>query len=220
MTNQITCAYLDCNNPRQTSWGWITASNNLDELKFCNQDHYDRWSEKNAGNFWDIKGLGSDDIKYGPRTKKIENEDKIEYVCRLSPHIIEENKQSIIQSIMSQFQGYNLNPTIVAPQDSNVFTVTIDNGDMPTSEVKTKLLNNYFVDQVSSRSDTKVVKNFHINLNKDASVNGQGYDAPVTSYLDAPGAQDPEGPQYIIDQANITGPQIEASKWYEKDNND
>ncbi len=33
----------------------------------------------------------------------------------------------------------------------------------------------------------------------------------VTSYLGVPGANDPEGAQYIIDQANITGPQIEAS---------
>lgn len=367
--NNITCAYLDCDNPRPSSWGWITASNGLDELPFCSQQHHDIWMEKNAGNFWDIRGLGSDNVKYGPRTIKQEDNGKLEFNCRLSPHITEENKQAIIQSVMTQLQGYDVNPTIVAPQNSFNFVVTVDKGNLSTHEVKDKLSQNYFVDHVSTRSDAKLVKNLHINLNKQASTNdltnkiisltrqnsqfqgdyadqkiqwvptdivhgmrefdrgdkdgdsfsrqtiddikdslpktgfqnplivnyskkdrhaylcegnhrliaaqelglthvpvrvikkdnsgnkgrgnakqvpgvdpdihdyvmgdmspsqigmvdekniiknssvgGQGYDAPVTSYLDAPGAQDPEGPQYIIDQANITGPQIEASK--------
>ena len=125
--------------------------------------------KKNAGNFWDIKGLGSEDVKYGPRSTPKEDNGKIEYTCKLSPYIIEENKQSIIHSLMTQFQGYEANPTIVAPQDSTSFTITVDSGVMPNHEVKEKLLNNYFIEGVSTRSDAHLRRNLHVDFNKSVA---------------------------------------------------
>lgn len=316
-----------------------------------------------------------------PKHNDGEEPTTLEYRCMLSPHITNENKDAIIQSVMNQFQILDMNPNIVAPQDSNYFTITVDNGKLKPVEIRNRLETNYFIDKAASPTDKKVVRNYHfqipgvtasapneltqsiINLSKNnpefssdfgkekiqwipigishsirefdrdgedaydesrnkidslkeslprigftdpmiatysqkdrhvylsegnhrliaaqelglthvpvrivrnrdfevkdrgnakqvpgiepnihdyipgdmnpsqiglvdekdviknasveqlldtvlGSVGGQGYDAPVTSYLDAPGAQDPEGPQYIIDQQNITGPQIEAS---------
>lgn len=125
--------------------------------------------KKNAGSFWDIKGLGSEDVKYGPRSTPKEDNGKIEYTCKLSPYIIEENKQSIIHSLMTQFQGYEANPTIVAPQDSTSFTITVDSGVMPNHEVKEKLLNNYFIENVSTRSDAHLRRNLHVDFNKSVA---------------------------------------------------
>jgi hypothetical protein len=207
----IACDYIDCDHPRATSWGWITASNGIDELSFCSQEHHDIWIEKNAGNFWDLKGLGSDDVRYGPRKTPKEDTGRVEYKCKLSPHITDENKQAIIQSLMTQFQGYNLNPTIVAPQDSYAFTISLDKGEMATSEIKDKLLWNYFIDNVSTRSDAKVVRNLHVDfLDKESSmVDGEPYDSTVDSNLHAD--TDGHNPQYIIDQDDIDGPQRSAS---------
>lgn len=170
----IACDYIDCKNSRTTSWNWITANNGLDQLHFCSSDHHNMWMEKNAGNFWDLKGLGSDDVKYGPKTYQTEDTGKQEYVCRLSPYITEDNKQAIIQSLMMQFQGYDINPTIVAPQDSNKFVLTLDSGSLSTRDIKDKIMNNYFIENVSTRLEAKVVKNLHINLNKEAASRPQG----------------------------------------------
>jgi len=169
--NNIYCDYIDCKNPNSTSWNWLTASNGLDELVFCSQKHHDLWMEKNAGNFWDIKGLGTDDVRYGPKTIKTEDNGKIEYNCKFSPYIIEENKQAIIQSLMLQFQGYNLNPVIVSPQDSNNFVITLDKEDLSINDIKDKILNNYFIESASTRSEAKTVRNLHVDLNKNASIN-------------------------------------------------
>ena len=49
---------------------------------------------------------------------------------------------------------------------------------------------------------------------RKASVNGQGYDAPVDSNLHAETDQDP---QYIIGQSEITDPQRTASKWWDNE---
>ena len=173
MTNKnIVCGYIDCDEPRATSWGWITASNGLDSLNFCSSDHYDTWIEKNAGNFWDLKGLGTDAVTFGPTTIKQEDDGKIEYTCSLSSHITDENKQAIIQSLMTQFQGFHMNPVIVAPQDSYSFKITLDKGEMSPSEIKDKLLWNYFIDKVTTRTDAKLLKNLHVDFNKQGSGEG------------------------------------------------
>jgi len=180
MTNKnIVCGYIDCDEPRATSWGWITASNGLDSLNFCSSDHYDTWIEKNAGNFWDLKGLGTDDVTFGPTTIKQEDDGKIEYTCSLSSHITDENKQAIIQSLMTQFQGFHMNPVIVAPQDSYSFKITLDKGEMSPSEIKDKLLWNYFIDKATTRTDAKLLKNLHVDFNKKGSGEG-GY--PLECY--------------------------------------
>ena len=168
--DQQKCDYLDCDTQKTTSWGWVAASNDTDELTFCSQKHHDIWMEKNAGNFWDLKGLGSEDVQYGPRSTPKDDSGKIEYTCRLSPYIIEENKQAIIIALMNQFQGDELNPTIVAPQDKNHFILTVDSGKLNTHEIKDKILANYFIEGVSTRSDAKTVRNLHVDLNKKASV--------------------------------------------------
>ena len=50
--NDITCDYIDCDSYNASSWNWVTASNGLDDVNFCSQEHHDIWMVKNAGNFW------------------------------------------------------------------------------------------------------------------------------------------------------------------------
>jgi hypothetical protein len=208
--NHIICDYVDCNNSKPTSWGWVTASNGLDEINFCSQNHHDMWMEKNAGNFWPDYGFMHGEMS-SPQRIQQEPNSPIEYKCRLSPYITDENKESVIKNVMVQFQNLGMNPQITAPQGEKYFIVSLGHDEADPTEVKRNLSSNYFIDQVSTPTDAVVKRNYHMYIPM-ASINGQGYDAAVTSYLDAPGAQDPEGPQYIIDQENITGPQIEASK--------
>jgi len=136
-----------------------------------------------------------------------------EYRCVLSPYVSDENKDALIHSIMRQFQDIGLYPQIMATQGNSYFIVTFPKDSINQSDAKKILSNNYLIEKVTTPVDAVVRRNYHMQIpgTSHASVNGQGYDAPVTSYLDAPGANDPEGAQYIIDQANITGPQIEAS---------
>ena len=177
--DRFTCDYVDCVSDTGSSWNWVTASNGLDEVTFCSQKHHDHWMQKNAGNFWDYQGLLSGNYHEDPRATPEDTTGPLTYKCKLSQYITDENKQSVIQSLMTQFQGYGLNPSIVAPQGSLEFTLSLDRGTLSTSEIRDKLLWNYFIESVTTRSDAKTVRNLHVDLSKSASVGNKKHGGPI-----------------------------------------
>ena len=160
--NDITCDYIDCDNYNATSWGWVTASNGLDNVNFCSQEHHDVWMEKNAGNFWPNYNFMHGDLSEPRRQSQVESPN--EYRCKLSPYITDENKDAVIQTVMQQFQTFGMNPKIVAPHGEKHFIVTLEKGAMEPHEIKQHLNANYFIDQVSTPTDAKVKRNYRMNI--------------------------------------------------------
>lgn len=160
--NDITCDYIDCDSYNASSWNWVTASNGLDDVNFCSQEHHDIWMVKNAGNFWPNYNFMHGDLSEPQKQNKIDKPG--EYRCKLSPYITDENKDSVIQTVMQQFQTFGMNPNIVAPQGEKYFMVTLEKGAMEPHEVKQHLNANYFIDQVSTPTDAKVKRNYRMNI--------------------------------------------------------
>ena len=115
------------------------------------------------------------------------------FKCRFNIYITQDNREGVLASILSQFQGYNCDPEITLLDDDNfAISVNIDDVITPTL-VRDKLVFNYFIDGVSSSDTIRAVRKMVLPRNHATVVNGEEM---TQQHLDMNGVLDsslPEG---------------------------
>jgi len=80
------------------------------------------------------------------------------FTCKFNGYVTPDNRDGIILSIISQFQGYNCDPEVTLTDDNGlIVSVTLD-GDLTSSLIRDKLAFNYFIQGVTSSDSIRKVK--------------------------------------------------------------
>ena len=120
--------------------------------------------------------------------------------CIFNSYVSEYNKDGVVRSIISQFEGYFANPEVTVTNDGFILTLTLGDNLSPTS-VRDKILWNQFIESVTAADAIRKIQIIRLpkaSEENEGSVgafgpNGSdsGVDEKLNIYLD-------QNPQYTI----------------------
>ena len=79
------------------------------------------------------------------------------FKCKFNPYVIPENRDSVVQSLISQFQGYDADPEVTVTDNGLIITLTTSDELTPFA-IKDKLLWNYFIETVSTADTIRSIQ--------------------------------------------------------------
>ena len=133
--------------------------------------------------------------------------------CTFNGYVTKDNRDGVIRSVISQFEGYFADPEVTVHDDGFILSVLIGEGLSPTM-VRDKILWNQFIESVSVQDTIRKIQilrlprggimDFGERMNGEGSVGGFGPtvdptvgDTGVNEKLDTPLTHKP--PKYYID---------------------
>lgn len=96
------------------------------------------------------------------------------FKCKFNDRVTSENRDGVVQSLISQFQGLDADPEVTI--DGNTFTLTLTISDEVTpTMVRDKLVWNYFIDQVTVGDSIRKIKVMRMpKATQEVIGNGEG----------------------------------------------
>lgn len=123
--------------------------------------------------------------------------------CQFNRYVDRSNRDGVLSSLLSQFQGYDCNPEITLEDDST-FTLTVDiGGELTSTLVRDKLAFNYFVNTVRAVDEINKIRKMILPKPVAKSVNLEGIMDIFSGKLDNENIELPEGARPDI--RNILG---------------
>jgi hypothetical protein len=79
------------------------------------------------------------------------------FKCVFNPYVTDYNKDSVIMSIINQFEGYYAEPEVTQVAEGFILTLTLGDNLSPTM-VRDKILWNQFVDSVTAADSIRKIQ--------------------------------------------------------------
>ena len=140
------------------------------------------------------------------------NTQRKNFRCVFNPYVTKENRDAVVRSIISQFEGYYAEPEVTLHDDGFIITVTIGD-NLSLSSVRDKILWNQFIDSVTAQDAIRKIQiirlpkasvmDFGDRIPGQGSVGGFG--PAVDPIVGDTGVNEIDGephPEYKIDNAD------------------
>jgi hypothetical protein len=79
------------------------------------------------------------------------------FKCIFNPYVTKDNRDGVVRSVISQFEGYNADPEVTVTDDGFVLTVSL-NDNLSSSQVRDKILWNQFVERVTTQDSIRRIQ--------------------------------------------------------------
>jgi len=138
------------------------------------------------------------------------------FKCIFNDYITKDNRDAVIQSIISQFQGYFADPEVTVVDNGFILSLTTTDELNPTS-IRDKILWNRFIERVTTQDSIRKIQILRLPQSSNGSVGGfgpHGSDSGVDEIMILDGKPIPHM-EYKIDNADRPdGPAFIASVKY------
>lgn len=107
----------------------------------------------------------------------VKNSGRKNFKCIFNDYITDENRDAVVQSVISQFQGYFANPEVTLLDRG--FVISLDLGyDLTESSVRDKILWNRFIERVTTQDSIRKIQILRLPqaglMDFGARIDGQG----------------------------------------------
>ena len=97
--------------------------------------------------------------------------------CIFNPYVTKDNRDGVIRSVISQFQGYDADPEVTLTDDGFIITVTLS-GNLSATQVRDKILWNQFIERVSAQDAIRKIQIIRIPKNQATKFIGDPFSDP------------------------------------------
>jgi len=99
------------------------------------------------------------------------------FKCKFNPYVTSENRDSVVKSLIAQFQGYDADPEVTVLDDGLIISINTSS-DLTPSGIREKLLWNYFIQTVSTQEAIRSIQILRLpkttSWNKESRELGEG----------------------------------------------